>query len=578
MSSSSGIKSWSKHQDIDQRFVITPYGKGIVVATRVRQQQRNSNSIVGDEKDCLQNRNELLAAVDWTAENAQMTREKPTCNTPSLVVQVVELLDWDISSSSSAASKFPKLYTSSYLPSVPPMLGDDVICTYGRGTIIQLPTSSSSITTTTDTTSSQTHIVVHIKSWRLAERNKVICYLLPQHVHVVRKKTLHEMDVYEKVEHANQLKQDANTCFSNQQYEQALIKYEKAVDSVRYVQHDTDSNNYVRADLVEIMITCSNNAATSCLKLLQAAPTTTADTKRSSKDTNSYYKELILKNARNALVLIEALYDKRGQKIHTILSKKYPDSKLFGEWRIKSLLLIAKIYLEKKELSECVAVCKQIKMILEEFNPSSDDPQATAVLARQEKESQRLLATSVKQLKLEKQKEKKRAQAMFGSPSTTKSKKTNIRTGTMEDEYFDGDDDSPQDFVVKPKKKIPATNGIAKVAKNQLKKVEDDVERRTTKGNRTTQGSSKPSSSSVSNSQRRVSFHETVLDNEKDNYNSDDAILLNHDDDVEEEDEDDYNYEQESWLHTNKEALIVGAVTSFFAISCLLLIRTSRRK
>lgn len=387
------------------------------------------------------------------------------------------------------------------------------------------------------------------------------------------------MDVYEKVEHANQLKQDANACFSNQQYEQALIKYEKAVDSVRYVQHDTDSNNYVRADLVEIMITCSNNAATSGLKLLQAVPTATADTKRSSKDTNSYYKELILKNARNALVLIEALYDKRGQKIHTILGKKYTDSKLFGEWRIKSLLLIAKIYLEKKEFSECVAVCKQIKRILEEFHPSFDDPKATAVLVRQEKELQRLLATSVKQLKLEKQKEKKRAQAMFGSPSTTKSKKTNIRTGTKEDEYSDDDDDSPQDFVVKPMKKTPPTNGVANVSRKQLKKAdEDDVKRKTTKGNRATQSSSKPSQASISNSQRRVSFHETVLDNKKDNCNTDDAVLLNHDDDMDDEEEDDYNYEQESWLQTNKEALIVGAVTSFIALSCLLLIRTSRRK
>jgi hypothetical protein len=578
MSSSSGIKSWSRHQDIDQRFVITPYGKGIVVATRISQQQRkcsDDSSIVGDEKDCLQNRNELLAAIEWTARNSQITVDKPTCNSPSVVMQVVELLDWDISSSSSAASKFPKLYTSSFLPSVPPMVGDDVICTYGRGTVVQLPTASSSITAT-EYTSSQTHIVVHIKSWRLNDRNKVICYLLPQHVHVVRKKTLHEMDVYEKVEQANQFKQDANACFSNQQYEQALVKYEKAIDTVRYVQHDTDSNNYVRADLVEIMITCSNNAATSCLKLLQAAATATADAKRSSKETNNYYKELILKNARNALVLIEALYDKRGQKIHMILSKKYSDIKIFGEWRCKSLALIAKIYSLKKEYSEVVAICHQISKIMLELTPELDGPQTTATLARQLKESQRLLATSLQQLKLEKQKEKKRAQAMFGSPSPSKSKKANAMTGTMEDEYFDDDDDHPQDYVGKPKKKIHATNGIANVGGKHLKKSHDDVKTRTTRGKRTTQGVSKPSSYSVSNKQRRVSFHETVLDNNKDNNNTEETILV--DDDWEEEEEDGYNYEEESWIHTNKEALIVGAVASLIALSCLLLIRTSRRK
>jgi hypothetical protein len=66
------------------------------------------------------------------------------------------------------------------------------------------------------------------------------------------------------------------------------------------------------------------------------------------------------------------------------------------------------------------------------------------------------------------------------------------------------------------------------------------------------------------------------LDNNKDNNSTVETILV--DDDVEEEEEDDYNYEQESWIHTNKEALIVGAVASFIALSCLLLIRTSRRK
>jgi hypothetical protein len=179
-------------------------------------------------------------------------------------------------------------------------------------------------------------------------------------------------------------------------------------------------------------------------------------------------------------------------------------------------------------------------------------------------------------LKLEKQKEKKRAQAMFGSPSLAKSKKANVMTGTMEDEYFYGDDDNPQEYVGKPKKKIHATNGIANVGRKHLKKAQDDTKTRTAKGNRTTQGSSKPSSPSVSNRQRRVSFHETVLDNNKDNNSTVETILV--DDDVEEEEEDDYNYEQESWIHTNKEALIVGAVASFIALSCLLLIRTSRRK
>ena len=522
MSNNSSNKAWSRSSDVDQRFVATPYGKGIVIATSKR--RRNNYNSIGDEHAAT--RNDVLAAIDCTRRNKDDV----------IVMQVVELLDWALSSSN--INKFPKLYSTAYLPSVRPMIGDDVICTYGRGTVLKLPSKDGD---------QKNHLVVHIKSWRLqgdSNKNKVLCYLLPHQVYVVRKKTLHEMDVYERVENANKCKQEANASFANQQYKQALTKYEKAVDSVRYVQHDADSNNYVRADLVEIMITCSNNAATSCVKLVSLDP---QQQQGIDKEHVNYYKEMIQTYAKNALLLIDALNEKRGQKIHTILSKKYSDEKIFGEWRIKSLLLLAKFHVEKKEYSESIPICKQIKQVLEEFaSPNNNDGAAGAILARQEKEMQRLLATSMKQLKIEKLKEKQRAQAMFGSPTTKTKKKSNLR-GEKELNASNGID--RQDFTTATpritNKKI--SNGTSKLSSPYDNSTKSSSTKKTTASTKT-----------------RVSFHEHVeVDNEKDS--SFQNIPTTAVDDEEEE---------ESWFGNNKEALIIGAAASFLAVTCMLLFRS----
>ena len=89
-------------------------------------------------------------------------------------------------------------------------------------------------------------VVVRISSWRLARRSIVTCYLSQDAVEVVRPRRVFEMTVHEKIEHAQELKEQASTEFSKKQYSEALTLYAKAVDAVRYVQHTSGSTNEVR--------------------------------------------------------------------------------------------------------------------------------------------------------------------------------------------------------------------------------------------------------------------------------------------------------------------------------------------
>merc|ERR1712194_93214 len=120
------------------------------------------------------------------------------------------------------------------------------------------------------------------------------------------------MDAHEKVALAENQKLKATGYFTQKKdYDLALTTFASAVDAVRNVQHDHTSTNAVRADLVVVMVTCSNNAATFSIKLRKW-------------DKASRF-------AKNALILVDALYGKRGKKIHTILNKEGTiDAKLFG--------------------------------------------------------------------------------------------------------------------------------------------------------------------------------------------------------------------------------------------------------
>jgi tetratricopeptide (TPR) repeat protein len=267
------------------------------------------------------------------------------------------------------------------------MVGDDVITVYGRGRIIGLNT--------------HTHtVIVELVSWRLAQRSTVKCYLDMDQVQVVRTKTLHEMDqAWERVQYAQECKRQATEFFASKNYEQALACYMRAVDAVRHVQHDANSSNETRADLVLVMVTCCNNAATCCIHLQKY--------------------DLAIQYAQNALVLINALYENRGLKIHSILRREgLSDAKLFGEYKVKALLMIAKGLAERGEYASAMDSLKQAKDTITVYTKEEEeDSSSRSQLLSQQKQVQRLYASCVQGKKALKVKEKQRAQAMFASPT-----------------------------------------------------------------------------------------------------------------------------------------------------------------
>lgn len=339
--------------DADQVIVQTDFGKGIVVRTR------KSDGI-----------KEIRLFTDGESLTSSSSRAVGNRGEPNM------------------------LYTPKDYPSVPACVGDDVICQYGRGILKEVSSDSSNYT-------------IELSSWRLSGRSNVTCHVTTT-PKVVRKHSLSEMDATERVALAKSLKAQAANYFADKDYDSALNTYASAVDKVRNVQHDHTSTNEVRADLVVIMITCSNNAATCCIKLQKW--------------------EEASKFAKNALILLDALYGKRGMKIHTILNQEgIIDGKLFGEWRVKSYLVIARACMEQGEVEDAIVILKKARTMgmqfIQELNSSEqcsrkEEKSSLRSLTSQMKEIKRLLEEYAEKKKaakkIEKKKAKVMAQALFG--------------------------------------------------------------------------------------------------------------------------------------------------------------------
>lgn len=306
----------------------------------------------------------------------------------------IELVDWKNSSSEAVNNSSTKgavkpayLYSSGDFSSVDAQVGDEVECVYGRGKVTEIRDDGS-----------KKILVVLLSSWRLATRSRVTCYLDPPAVRVVRSKELYEMTVHERVEAAMEFKTQANKDFAAKEYRAALQSYAMAVDAVRYVQHKTDSDNYVRADLLVVMVTCSNNAGM-CARHL------------------GHWDESF-KFGKNAEVLLDAVEKKKGLKIHSILVKDgYHDVKLFGEWKVKCLMLQARALAEKKDFDQTIEILKKAhEIITKHATAENAEKYAASVknLRNLEKEVKKLHAGCKERKSLVLKKEKQRAAAMFG--------------------------------------------------------------------------------------------------------------------------------------------------------------------
>jgi len=350
-------------EDKDQAIVETPFGKGIVIRTRKDDKvddTRNTKPIFIRE----------IELVDWTKPEPEANNDENNVSSSS-------------SSLSFKANKPHMLYTPTDFPSILPTVNDDVMTKFGRGKVIKIRNDDR-----------ETH-VVKLSSWRLAGRSSILCYLTSKECKVMRPYRIYDMDVFEKVEHANDLKKDATSKFVAKNYDGALEIYARAVDTVRYVQHGKDSTNELRADLIVVMITCSNNASLCSSK------------KKDWERTEKF--------AANALVLIEALGDKKDtSKIRKILNNDgIRDSQLFGTWKVKSLILVAKAQMERHDSSQSIKTLKKALETISFYKIKGDNMYKQ--LSAQDKDIRRIRSECSQKIKSARQKEKERAKAMFGA-------------------------------------------------------------------------------------------------------------------------------------------------------------------
>lgn len=490
-------------EDKDQRLVRTPYGKGLVVRTRFRKRE-----------ETVQSTNEVQKYYEYFSPNPK-----------GIQIHEIRLLDWQSAT----------LYSSANLTSITPEVGHDVISQYGRGIISEI------IDPNPDDVESKLpkKFLISLTSWRLANRSLVKCYLTESSFCVVRRKLRREMNAYDKVTYAQNRKKEAAVQFANAEYNPALLSYSDAVNAVRYVQHDSSSSNEIRADLLEVMVTCNNNAATCCIKLKQWN-----EAKRF---------------ATNAMILLDALYNKRGMKIHGILNKDgITDAKLFGEWRGKSLTNIAKTWMHLKDYEQGIQWLKKAKESINPYILHRDVDMSPAkkkivenhqyyssqtILTRMDKEINKLLHHSLQKKKAIDKKEKLRAKAMFGGSSfsnpTKEMPKLSVNDGERKEASPTKDSNTKNKDL--ENKALKDTKNIKDVTENGHHSRPSILRRPSI----TTNGLN----DSRNNNERRVQFGEGV---KKANE------YIDEDDEIE-----------EPWYKEHKEALIIAG--TFLAGAALLL-------
>jgi hypothetical protein len=226
--------------------------------------------------------------------------------------------------------------------------------------------------------------------------------------------------------------------------------------------------------------------------------------------------------AKNALVMIDALYSKRGLNIHSILVREgLSDAKLFGEYKVKALLMIAKGLAERGEYASAIDSLKQANEAIASYvgeEGSESGSSSRSHLLLQQKQVKRLHATCVQGKKALKAKERQRAQAMFASPSK----------------------DTEKD---KRKDANPIVTPSPEAASKELE-TDEELEEISEQGSETT-------------SRRSVSFADDTKPGSRE-------FLV-------EQDKDDDEEEETPWYKEHKEALVLSAVAGLTALSVVLL-------
>lgn len=197
--------------------------------------------------------------------------------------------------------------------------------------------------------------------------------------------------------------------------------------------------------------------------------------------------EEAFKFAKNANILLNALYDKRGMKIHTILNRDggHCDTQLFGEWRVKSHFVMAKSLFEKGEYEAALEEIKEARKHISYYvagDGCEDSPSAKESVKRLrgiEKQIASLRSNVVTQRKDILQKEKARARAMFSDegPKVTEASSDpqpssgHVSKQNMEDEVMGNGSETKKDTF---KKKVSFATALEET--REIPKEEEEEE------------------------------------------------------------------------------------------------------
>lgn len=291
------------------------------------------------------------------------------------------------------------------LPDLDASLGDTVRCLYGTGRVVEIRPAKQ-------------QVVVRLHSWELATaHNQVTCYLNMRSVTVVGAKKVHAMTAEERIEYAQSIKVQAEQAVAAKDFTGALEIYQTVLQDLEYDNLSPSAkSSKVKADLVLLQITCSNNAATCCSQL-------------------QHYEEAS-KFAAQALKLLENVAQQRSKRVHKLLNDAgYTDAKLLGDWKVKALLVVAKnlvLTLQMEEASKVLATARQViaQYSSSTTTASGTDNNVSAVqrnLALSDKQARKLERACDKSIKAQLKTAKKQQRKVFGARSNVLSNSSNVK-------------------------------------------------------------------------------------------------------------------------------------------------------
>jgi tetratricopeptide (TPR) repeat protein len=306
-------------------------------------------------------------------------------------------ITWQLAEYSSTQPKFYMNRES--ISAVKYSVGDAVWSQYGgEGVIVKI---------------TETHFVVTLKNWQLADGKSPTCYLQAEaitpladrdFVVKIMKEVLvevekkdpakkREVDIREGIDKAVTLKNDAATHFKKEKFQDAQKAYLTALETMNKMGYDMPDP--FRAEVLEHTIPCHNNIALCCIK-------------QKNYDEAKIY-------ANNGVMLIDAMETQisKGSKVWEEFQKRGMTlEKLTKDWKKKSLFYKGKACLLQRDYD---GACENFDLALRLVK---DDP----ALTKQSKELSDFLAQAKKLKAVAERKEKDTWKKAF-SKNTEEGKK-----------------------------------------------------------------------------------------------------------------------------------------------------------